>query len=98
MLPWVQAIALYPCLSLCVFLCVCLSVTSRCSVKRDESGFFALRLSSTSPTLCLKEIQVSREPRVLSSETFSSTPDLVASPRHIDRRTCHKLSSRKVDV
>jgi len=42
-------------------LSVCLSVTSRYSVKRDEriNLILAWRLFSTSPTLCFKEIQVS---------------------------------------
>jgi len=41
---------------------VCLSVTSRCFIEREERinlVFFARRLLSTSPTLCFKEIQAS---------------------------------------
>jgi len=42
-------------------MCPCLSVTSRCSIKRDEqiNLGFGSGLLSTSPTLCFKEIQLS---------------------------------------
>ena len=61
MLARVLAMDLFPCPSVSVCLSVCLSVTSRYSVKRDEriNLILAWRLFSTSPTLCFKEIQVS---------------------------------------
>ena len=61
-----MALCLCPCLS------VCLSITSRCSVKKMDGliCFLAWRLLSTSPTLCLKEIQVSAKITVLPLELF----------------------------
>ena len=61
-----RVLAIAPCPS------VCLSVTSRCSIKMDElvNLVLAWRLLSTSPTLCFKEIQISTKIRVLSSGTF----------------------------
>jgi len=51
-----RVLAVVPCLS------VCLSVTSRCSIKRNEriGVVFSIGAFSTSPTLCFKEIQVSK--------------------------------------
>jgi len=52
---------------------VSVSVTSRCSIKRDGRliCFLAWRLFSTSPTLCFKEIRVSTKVRILPRKTFS---------------------------
>ena len=60
-------------MTLCPSVCVCLSVTSRCYVKRDERINLVsdIGLLSASPTLCFKEIQVSTKVRVLLSGTFS---------------------------
>jgi len=82
-------------------LCLCLSVTSRCSVETDGRINLVLTrgLLSTSPTLCFTQIQVSTKIRVLPSGTFfSKLWTLKIPPRHIDRRTCYQLSSRKVDA
>jgi len=52
-------------------LCLCLSVTSRCSIEvvgRIELVFGVK--SSTSPTLCFKEIRVSTKIKVLPSKIF----------------------------
>ena len=54
--------------ALCLAVSGCLSVASRSSVK---SGFDRERLLSDSPTLCVKEIQISTKIRVLPSGTFS---------------------------
>jgi len=59
--------------------CLCLSVTSRCSVEMDgriELVFGVYRLLSTYPSLCYKEIQVSTKINVLPSGTLSQIPDL----------------------
>ena len=85
-------------------LCLCLSVSvchKLCSI--ETAGrinlVLAWRLLLTSPTLCFKEIQVPTKIRVLPSGTFfSKLWTLKISPRHIDRRTCYQLSSRKVDA
>ena len=68
MLARVFATALCP--SVC--LSVCLSVTSRCSIKRDVrvNLVLALKLLSTSHTLCFKEIQVFTKIGALLSGTF----------------------------
>ena len=54
---------------------VSVSVTSRCSIKRDGRliCFLAWKLFSTSPTLCFKEIRVSTKVRILPRKTFSKT-------------------------
>jgi len=53
-------------------LSVCLSVTSRCSIKWDVrvNLVLALRLLSTSHTLCFKEIHVFTKIGALLSGTF----------------------------
>ena len=68
---------------------VCLSVTSRFSIKRlnESDRFLAWELSSTYPTLCFKKIQVSTKIRVIPSGkncesgggTGSSWPNIVAN-------------------
>ena len=81
--------------------CLCLSVTSWCSIKSNKRINLVFGIGSffsTSPTLYFKEIQVSTKIRVLPSGTFSLIPDLKNSPRHIERRTCYQLASRKVDA
>jgi len=52
--------------------CLCLSVTSRCSIETDRRNNLVLAwgLLSTSPTLYFMEIQVSTKIRVLPSGTF----------------------------
>jgi len=57
---------------LAMALCLCLSVTSRCSIKRDEQINLVLAWDflSTSPALCFKEIQLSTKISVLLSGTF----------------------------
>ena len=86
-------------IALCPCLCLCPSVTSRCSIETDRRSnlFLARRLLSSSPTQCFKEIQVSAKLRVLPAGTFF--PKLRTwkiSPRHIDGRACYQLSPRKV--
>ena len=65
---------------------LCLSLTSRCSIKRDEriSLFLACRPLSTSPTLCFKETRVCTKMRVLPSGTFRKFRTLKISPQHIN--------------
>ena len=59
MLVWVLAMAV------CLFVCLCLFVTSRSS---DRIGWFlAWKLPSTYPTLCYKEIGVPSKIKVLPS-------------------------------
>jgi len=60
-------------MALCLSVRVCLSVTSRRSIKRNERTnlVFGVEAFSTSPTPRLKEIQVSTKVRVLPSGTFS---------------------------
>jgi len=75
-------------MALCPSVCLCLSVTSRSSVKTVErielvfgmGGFFHISYT------VLKEIQVSLKIRVLPSGTFSYTPDLEMCFSIIDRR------------
>jgi len=88
MLVHVLAIALCPCLS------VCLSVTSRCSIEMDKRVIWFLIWGFFRP-LCFKEIQVSTKIRALTG-TFLNSELKKISPRHIDRGTCYQLSSRKV--
>ena len=54
--------------------CQCLSVISRCSIKRDEriNLVLALGLLSTNPTLCFEEIQVSTKIKGTSLWDFFS--------------------------
>jgi len=56
-------------------LCLCLSVTSRCSIETDERIELVLAwdLSSTYPTLCYKEIRISSKIRVLPSGNLFQT-------------------------
>ena len=75
-----------------VSVCECLSDTSRYSVN-GLIWFLASGLLSTSPTLCFKEIQVSKNNGTFHWNFFLNSG---LSPRHIDRRTCYQLSSRKV--
>ena len=51
---------------------LCLSVTSQCSVRRNEriNLVFGVEAFSNSPTLCFKEIQLSTKIGVLPSGTF----------------------------
>ena len=80
-------------------LSVCLSQVGVLSKWMDGSSWFlACRLLLTYPTLCCNEIQVSTKMRALSSGTLSQTQDSEILLRHIDRRTCYQLSSRKVDA
>jgi len=76
MLPRVLAIA--RCHSVCLSVRLCLSVISRCSIKRNEriNLFLAWRLFSTSLTRCFKEIQISTKIRVIPAGTFSPTLSL----------------------
>ena len=95
-----RVLAMALCLS--VSLSLYLSVTSRCSVEvvgRIELVFGMEAFFPTSPTLCFKEIQVSTKIRVLATlELVPELRTLKISPRHIDRRTCYRLSSKKVDA
>ena len=78
--------------ALCLSVCLSVSVTSRCSIKRNERinlFFLARRILSTSRTLCFKEIEISTKIRVLPLELFPKI-----SSRRIVRRTCFQLSSR----
>jgi len=101
----------HPCygpVSVCV--CLCLSVTSRCSIETAEriGLFLAWELPSTYPTLCCKEIQASTEMRVLSCGTFPKlrSPDLskfrhgmsiVVRAINLGRKRCRRSERDKLD-
>ena len=65
-----------------VCLSICRSVTTRCSIKRDErvnlvlAWMFFPTSRRSRPTLCFKEIRVSTKIRVLLSGIFPETQDL----------------------
>jgi len=73
-------------------MCLCLSFTSRCSVKRDERINLVFGME-VCPTLCFKEIEVSTKIRLLPSGTLRKI-----LPWHINRRMCYQLSSRKMNA
>jgi len=66
-------------MALCPSVCLCLSVTRRCSIETDERielGFLAWELPSTYPVyIVLKGNSGNSKIKVFPSGTFSSTPD-----------------------
>jgi len=88
-------LAFYTCDAMLVWIitmCLCLSFTSRCSVKRDERINLVFGME-VCPTLCFKEIEVSTKIRLLPSGTLRKI-----LPWHINRRMCYQLSSRKMNA
>ena len=83
MLARVLAMAMYPCLSVCL---------SQVGVETDKriGLVLAWELPSTYPTLCYKEIQVSSKIRVLPSGTLDLEKFF---QHHIDRRSVLSLST-----
>ena len=81
---------------LAMTLCPCLSVCHKSVFCQWMGGlicFLTWSLLLVSPTLCFKEIHVSRKIRVLTLELF---PDLENFATAYRCRTCYQFSSRKM--
>jgi len=79
-------------------LSVCLSVTCRCSIETDRRIELIFGLFRPILRGVLGKFRYLEKSEYFRLELFPKLRTQKISPRHIDRRTCYQLSSRKVDA